>query len=66
MSLKSDFVQFFHDLIHVYSPGAGAGADSPQGAKFWCQQKGFITFAICSQFQKNLFEVRFYTFFLMI
>ena len=23
ISLKSDFVQFFHDLIHVYSPGAG-------------------------------------------
>ena len=22
-SLKSDFIQFFHDLIHVYSPGAG-------------------------------------------
>ena len=24
ISLKSDFIQFFHDLIHVYSPGAGA------------------------------------------
>ena len=37
ISLKSDFIQlynFFHDLIHVYSPGAGAGADSPQGTKF--------------------------------
>ena len=22
ISLKSDFIQFFHDLIHVYSPGA--------------------------------------------
>ena len=32
MSLKSDFIQFFHDLIHVYS--TGAGADSPQGTKF--------------------------------
>ena len=21
--LKSDLIQFFHDLIHVYSPGAG-------------------------------------------
>ena len=31
MSLKSDFIQFFHDLIHVYS--LGAGADSPQGIK---------------------------------
>ena len=25
--LKSDFIQFFHDLIHVYIPWAGA--DSP-------------------------------------
>ena len=32
MSLKYDFIQFFHDLIHVYSPGAGT--DSPQGTKF--------------------------------
>ena len=23
ISLKSDFIQFFHDLIHVYSPGTG-------------------------------------------
>ena len=31
ISLKSqaDFIHFFHDLIHVYSPGAGAY--SPQG-----------------------------------
>ena len=27
MFLKSDFIQFLYDLIHVYSPGAGA--DSP-------------------------------------
>ena len=32
ISLKTDFILFFHDLIHVYSPGAGA--DSPQGTKF--------------------------------
>ena len=24
ISLKSDFMQFFLDLIHVYSPGAGS------------------------------------------
>ena len=64
MSLKSDFIQFSHDLIHVYSPGAGA--DSPQGTKFWCQQKGLITLPICCKFQKNLFEVWFYTIFFMI
>ena len=33
ISLKSDFMHFFfHDFIHVYSPGVGA--DSPQGTKF--------------------------------
>ena len=30
--LKSDFIHFFHDLIHVYSHRAGAY--SPQGSKF--------------------------------
>ena len=33
ISLKSDFIHFFfHDLIHAYSPRAGAY--SPQGTKF--------------------------------
>ena len=32
ISLKSDFIHFFHDLIHVYS--LRAGAYSPQGTKF--------------------------------
>ena len=32
ISLKSDFVQFLHDLIHLYSHGAGA--DNPLGMKF--------------------------------
>ena len=53
MPLKSDFL--FYDLIHVYSPGAGA--DSPQGTKFGCQQKGIIILPICCKFQRNLFEV---------
>ena len=25
---------FFHIFLHVYSPGAGAGADNPLGTKF--------------------------------
>ena len=29
--LKSYFIQFFHDLIHVYSPAAGG--IQPQGTK---------------------------------
>ena len=52
---------FLHDLIHVYSPGTGS--ESPQGTKFWCQQEGLITLPICCKFQRNLFEVWFYTFF---
>ena len=55
---------FFHDFIYVYSPRAGA--DSPQGTKFWCQQKGLITLPICCKFQRNFFEVWFYTIFFMI
>ena len=52
---------FFHYLIHVYSPGTGT--DSPQGTKFWCKQKGLITLPICCKFQRNFFKVWFYTFF---
>ena len=48
MPLKSD-------LIHIYSPGAGA--DSPLGTKFGWQQKGIITLPIRCKFQRNLFEV---------
>ena len=32
ISLKSDIIHFFNDLIHVYIPEAGA--DSPKGTKF--------------------------------
>ena len=32
ISLKSDVILFFHDLIHVYSPGAGG--IQPQETKF--------------------------------
>ena len=64
MSLKSDFKHFFHDLIHLYSPGAAA--DSPQGTKFLCQQKGLIILPTCCKFQRTLFEVWFYTMFFMI
>ena len=62
--LKSDFIQFFHDFIHAYS--SGAGADNPLGTKFWCQQEHLVTLVICYKFEKNLFEVWFYTIFFMI
>ena len=35
----------------------------PQGTKFWCQQKPLVTSVIC---YKNLFEVWFYTFFMIL
>ena len=54
MSLKSDFIQFFHDLIHVYSPGAGT--DSPRGQNFDVNRKT-LSFYICCKFRRNLFEV---------
>ena len=57
ISLKSDFIHFFHDLIHVHVYSPGAGADSPQGTNILCQQKGLITLTICCKFQRNLFEV---------
>ena len=53
---------FFHDFIHVYSPRAGT--DSPQGTKFWCQQKCLVTPFVASL--KKVFEVWFYTLFNMI
>ena len=50
-----DFIQFFHDFIHVYSNGAGA--DNPLGTKFWCQQEHLnVTSVICCKFQKNLLK----------
>ena len=54
-SLKSDFIHFFHDFTHVYSPRAEAA--SPQGAKFLCQQKCLVTSFICCKFKKNVFKV---------
>ena len=50
---------FFHDFIHVYSPGTGA--DNPLGMKFWCQKEHLVTSVICCKFKKKVFEVWFYT-----
>ena len=63
ISLKSDFIHFFHDFITVYSPGTGA--DCPQGTKFWCQQKCLVTSFICWKFQKNVFSLILYIFFMI-
>ena len=56
---------FFHDLIHVYSPGAGA--HSPPGDKVWCQQKLLVTSVIYCQFQiiddNSFWKIHCFTFF---
>ena len=50
------------------APGQGGrGAYSPQGTKFWCQQKCLVTSVICCQFQiiddKSFWKVHCFTFF---
>ena len=54
----------FFSWFNTCSPGTGA--ERPQGTKFWCQQKGLITLPICCKFQRNPFEVWFYTIVFMI
>ena len=50
-SLKFDFIQFFfHDLIHVYSPGAGA--NSPQGTKFDVNRNVLLFRSFVASFKK--------------
>ena len=54
--LKSDFIQYFQDFIHVYSHRAGT--DNPLGTQCLCQQEHLVTLVTCCKFQKkNLFEV---------
>ena len=37
ISLKSDFIQLFHDFIYVYSPGA----DSPRGQNLMSTERPY-------------------------
>ena len=50
---------FFNVFPYVYGPRAGA--DNLLWTKSWCQQKSLVTLPICCKFQKNIFEVWFYT-----
>ena len=49
MSLKSDFIHFFHDLIYVYSPGAGA--DSPRGQNFDVNRNALSLYPFVASFK---------------
>ena len=42
ISFKSDLIQFFHELIHVYSPGAGG--IQPSGDKVLMSTETFCHF----------------------
>ena len=44
ISLKSDFIHFFHDLIQVYSPGAGGIQPPPPGDKVLMSTETFCHF----------------------
>ena len=48
MSSKSDFRQSFHDLIHVYSPGATE--DSPRGQNFDVNRKVLSLYPFVASF----------------
>ena len=52
MSLKSDFIHFFlfHDLIHVYSPGAGI--DSPRGQNVDVNRKALSLYPFVANFKE--------------
>ena len=55
------------DFIHIFSwfnkcIQPQVRGRQPQGTTFWCQQKPLVTSVIRYKFQKNLFEVWFYTF----
>ena len=64
-SLRSLILYHFFMILYMYI-APGAGADSPQGTKVWCQQLSLVTSFICCKFQKNVFEVWFYTIVFMI
>ena len=53
------YTQFLMFFPHVYSPGEGV--DNPLRTKSWCQQTSLVILPICCKFQKNIFEVWFYT-----
>ena len=55
ISLKSDFIHFFHDLVHVYSPGQGQTA--PRGQSFDVNRNVLSFHSVVASLKKNVFEV---------
>ena len=61
LSLKSDFIHFFNDLIHVYSPGAEA--DSPKWTKFYVNRKALSLYPFVASFKEIHLKSDFIRFF---
>ena len=61
MSSKSDFIQFFHDLIHVYS--LGAGTVSPRGQNFDVKRKVLTLYPFVASFKEMSLKSDFIQFF---
>ena len=61
MSSKSDFIHFFHDLIHVYSPGAGA--DAPSGQNFDVNRKALPLYPFVASYKEIFLKSDFIQFF---
>ena len=63
ISLKSVFLPFFHVC---FFKGIQTLTDNPLRTNILWQQKGIFSLPICCKFQNNLFEIWFYTHFLII
>ena len=62
ISLKSDFIQFFNDLIHLYCPRAGT--DSPRGQNFDFNRKTLSLYPFVASFKEISSKSDFIHFFL--
>ena len=61
MSLKSDFIQFFHNLIHVYSPGQGQTV--LRGQNFDINRKALSLYPFVASFKEISLKSDFIHFF---
>ena len=61
MPLRSILYNFFHDLIHVYSPGAEA--DSPRGQNFDVNRNVLSLYPFVASFKEMSLKSDFIQFF---
>ena len=63
ISLKSDFIHFFHDFIHVYSPRAALGLTIPLGWNFDANRNSLLLWSCVISFKKISLKSNFIHFF---